>query len=365
KDSDFDGLPDQWETDNGYPLDSANELTEDEDGDGLATTVEWLLGSNPKSSDSDSDGVLDAEELRFGTDLEKADSKPFAHSLLFSGLGFDWDQNGKIDLLEVRTSPWNIGPKTDDDVDGFLNAFELSFGTDPFDSNSFPEILIGRTGQDVTVEWSQTPYSHLNFETSADLRHWDPLFGELVGSRNQYRFRLDETDTPLFFQQPLAWPITEDLSDDMDGDGISSLAEALAGLDNDDPNSSKEPLMVDTDANGEPDTTMDGDLYTLYSLLSGGLSAGKELSPQLASRFLMQSTFGPTLQDIEYLRKIGIEAWLEEQLYNLEPEFLSPKVMFLFRDAPPGGGGEFLRRNAQGKPEDIVFNPDNLRTGWA
>ncbi len=58
-DSDGDGMPDSWETANGFnPLDSSDAAT-DADHDGLSNYLEYMDSTQPKNNDTDGDGIVD------------------------------------------------------------------------------------------------------------------------------------------------------------------------------------------------------------------------------------------------------------------------------------------------------------------
>ena len=118
-DTDGDGIPDNLEIGEliNQPLDKDSDGTidalddtdnTDTDGDGLSDELEAKLGTNPKNSDSDGDGIEDNEEI--GAD----NSKPL-----------DTDENGVINALD-----------TDDDGDGLLTQFESTIGTNPLSKDS-------------------------------------------------------------------------------------------------------------------------------------------------------------------------------------------------------------------------------------
>jgi hypothetical protein len=76
----------------------------DEDQDGLMTSEEEELGTDPQNSDSDGDGASDSEELEYGTD---------------------------------PTDPTD-GPQTDTDGDGYTDYDEIDAGMDHTDPNEHP-----------------------------------------------------------------------------------------------------------------------------------------------------------------------------------------------------------------------------------
>ncbi len=76
KDSDNDGLPDEWELKYGLNPGDASDASTDLDNDGLQNIREYSLATNPKSADSDNDNVSDKEEIDKGTNPLDAVSKP-------------------------------------------------------------------------------------------------------------------------------------------------------------------------------------------------------------------------------------------------------------------------------------------------
>ncbi len=66
-DSDLDGMPDRWETDNGLTV-GTDDAALDLDGDGLSNERELVLGTRPQIMDSDSDNLDDGEETQRGAD---------------------------------------------------------------------------------------------------------------------------------------------------------------------------------------------------------------------------------------------------------------------------------------------------------
>jgi len=96
-DSDGDGLPDDYEVQNGLDPKDAIDALEDVDQDGLSALREYELGTDPNGKDSDGDGLSDGEEVN-GT--------PATNPLL-----------------------------ADSDGDGFSDSLELQIGSDPTDGN--------------------------------------------------------------------------------------------------------------------------------------------------------------------------------------------------------------------------------------
>jgi len=51
-DGDGDGVPDEWETQNGFDLADATDATQDIDGDGMTTHDEYVAGTDPRDENS-------------------------------------------------------------------------------------------------------------------------------------------------------------------------------------------------------------------------------------------------------------------------------------------------------------------------
>ncbi len=62
-DTDNDGMPDDWETDNGFDPDDGTDADGDADGDGLTNLEEFDHGTDPNDIDTDNDGLTDWDEV--------------------------------------------------------------------------------------------------------------------------------------------------------------------------------------------------------------------------------------------------------------------------------------------------------------
>jgi hypothetical protein len=65
-DSDGDGLPDLWETSNGFNPALASDATQDSDGDGLSNLAEFTAKTNPRAADTSGDGINDKLAMDLG-----------------------------------------------------------------------------------------------------------------------------------------------------------------------------------------------------------------------------------------------------------------------------------------------------------
>lgn len=89
-DSDGDGLPDEYELENGLNPNDGVDAFEDIDEDGLTALEEYNLGTNPRAADTDSDGIADGEEVIEGED-----------GVITNALSADTDEDGLNDGVEV------------------------------------------------------------------------------------------------------------------------------------------------------------------------------------------------------------------------------------------------------------------------
>ncbi len=121
-DTDGDGLPDSYETNNGLnPL--VNDGALDADGDGLTNLQEYIRGTNPKVKDSDGDGLQD------GTEVNSVGTLPSEP---------DTDRDGRTDGDEV-TGPIFTNPlDADSDNDTVDDGTEVQYGTNPNNPADFP-----------------------------------------------------------------------------------------------------------------------------------------------------------------------------------------------------------------------------------
>ena len=129
-----------------YELRIRDTLSDDNDRDGLSNQLELSIDClDPNHPDSDRDGISDGDERNiFGTSPCRADT----------------DGDGQSDGDEIRlgcSNPRNpaeavAGPEQDADGDGWTNAFENSFGTDPCDADTDGDTIIDSIDNCPTME---------------------------------------------------------------------------------------------------------------------------------------------------------------------------------------------------------------------
>jgi hypothetical protein len=108
-DTDKDGLPDGWETENGLDPnnDGIDDISQGPDGDndqdGLLNREEWEAGSDPNDADSDDDGVTDGGEVDQDSNPNDPQETPEAEWFVLTGT---YTQN----LVKARSRAINIPP---------------------------------------------------------------------------------------------------------------------------------------------------------------------------------------------------------------------------------------------------------------
>jgi len=122
-DDDGDGMPNDWEEDNGFDPDDPSDADADADQDGLTNLEEYEAGSDPTKKDSDGDGLSDGDEVNdHGTDPAEADS----------------DGDGLSDGDEIND--YGTDPNDEDsDGDGIPDGWEVDNGLDPTDEEDAEE----------------------------------------------------------------------------------------------------------------------------------------------------------------------------------------------------------------------------------
>jgi uncharacterized protein (DUF1800 family) len=369
-DNDNDGLPNVWETANTLDLNSAADAATDADGDGLNNRAEFFAGTNPRNVDTDGDGANDAIEVAEASNPKVASLKPpFSSGVPVSGT--DFNQNGLPDAWEAIYQTSGLQSGADTDGDGASNGTEAFWGTNPFDRQSNIALNFSRDGSDVVLTWTRADWKRQIVHRSTNMESWSPLAlsPTAQGANNVARItgQLANPNGRAFYQAT-----TQD--QDTDLDGVSDWDEVRLTNSNPNAGDSVRRSSVSMAANGQVLSTVPGDYAAFASRLRNALPGGNpaaQITPEQAARFLQQSSFGPTMMEIERVQALGYSGWIQDQI-NVQPVTLQrPYIEFIQRDLRGAQLDEtYLRANADdvgGENTSSAFargaisGPDQLR----
>lgn len=162
EDNDGDGLTQAEEQANG-----SSDLTMDSDEDGLSDGDEVLIhGSSPILRDTDGDGVEDKKELTDGTKLTDPDT----------------DDDGLNDGDELTYNADPLLP--DSDEDGFLDGYEVLTGKSPSDPDDKPS-LVAQVATAIEYTFPSAIGKSYRIESSKDLVTWNVVEGGIQGTGNE------------------------------------------------------------------------------------------------------------------------------------------------------------------------------------
>jgi uncharacterized protein (DUF1800 family) len=344
-DGDSDGMPDAWETTHTFNPGSASDATQDADSDGLSNLREYLSGTNPRDSDSDNDGADDGLELYNNADPLSAGSKPAGFE--FTGNIADLDGDGLSDAWTLWSGGKSRQANADTDGDGMSNLEESQAGTDPDDPTSRLDLRASRSGNDLALAWTDLPFKAHGVEKSIALSSWQPVTGlptpGISGGLRHLTIPGSALTPGTGYYRATVNPL------DTDGDGVEDWAEIK--ITGSSPSSASSMGQTITRANGQ---TLSGDAIAILERMQGsavnggspGSAAPGTPSAANASRFLMQSTFGPVPEDIAQVRSLGYEGWIDQQV-SLPPSYLSPYI-------------EQIKADAKGHHMDRTYNYNEL-----
>lgn len=129
-DEDGDGMPNRWEEEHGLDRTDPTDATEDADADGLNNLGEYTHGSDPSMTDSDGDTLNDGVEVH-------------THGTSPSSVDTDSDtMNDAFEILHGLNALDARDANEDADGDGFTNADEYHYDSDPTDAASQPQVQI-------------------------------------------------------------------------------------------------------------------------------------------------------------------------------------------------------------------------------
>jgi hypothetical protein len=200
-DTDFDGIPDDYERFAGTDL-FRNDAHEDLDGDGATNLAEYNAGTHPGVFDNVRGFAAESSPFRTDTRNIVADSDG-------DGLPDWWESAFAFPI-------GSHGPSDDPDGDGIENQMEFQNGTNPLEIENYSAM------QAVSPAFPVLTRVHA-FHLSRDL--------DLDGMPDWWELRYGMD------------PAVPDGEKDLDGDGLSALAEFMAGR-----NPNQDDLLTEVEA---------------------------------------------------------------------------------------------------------------------
>jgi uncharacterized protein (DUF1800 family) len=331
QDADGDGMPDLWEVRNGFDPRTSADPSADQDRDGLSNIMEYLSNTDPLLADSDGDGAQDTYELFQNSNPLQASSLPAFVKAAPTGRLDDVDRNDLSDFWEFAHSLKAADPRADLDKDGASNYQESIAGTNPNDPASVMSLSAVVSTNNFFCEWQSSAYRSYTLQASSNWVDWFDVGGSLSSGTSAGRLRREVTSIVTNSAALTAFRLAVTESDS-DGDMVPDWVEKLIGTDPGRPTGSRQNATIDSNGDGRADGFVWGDAVYTAELLGSGNPGTTNVSRVQAARLLAQATFGPTLEEIERVRLMGIEAWIDDQIYSQKPYLHQPYIEESTRD---------------------------------
>ena len=272
----------------------------------------------------------------------------------------DRDENGLADIWEARYTALGLAASDDSDGDGISNADESLAGTNPLDALSAFKIALTNVNEDtVRVGWPSAIHREHQLQSTASLdAGWTALMSAEEGSDTWREMDLDISQTTsAFFRVTSA-------SVDSDGDGVQDWIEQLMGSDPAEAHSAQSSTTYTDPDNPSSTVEFSGDL-SAFNEVFVEQSPSNIISEAQAARFLMQATFGPRYADIQEVRTVGIEGWIDgQQALPVTGNSLTSTYMdLIYNDWKSGTFSSSLTGYSYAGSDRI--NGINFPTAWA
>ncbi|MEN8663180.1 MAG: DUF1800 domain-containing protein [Lentimonas sp.] len=303
----------------------------DEIGDPIAK-VDVRVPCSDYLPNAGDDAFVFVDNVKLTVDIPATAPLP-PHPVHLEPTRMDANLNGFPDVWEALYGAYGLDPNADGDHDGVSNGDEATSGTDPFDANSRVSLNMGMSASnEKELTWPELYLRPHVIETSTDLGVNDPWQEVTLATtldEGERHATISDSALQRFYRASV-------LESDGDGDSIPDWIEGYLGfyIGSGGENSSSQSKSYDTTGDGSPDTTLSGDLASFNEIYQE-LDPAQQMTDAQAARFLIQTSFGPTYEDIQYLKMIGPTAWIKEQM-SLPKTYTTPYILALKADLDAG-----------------------------
>lgn len=209
RDTDGDGMGDQFEADHGLDPNDASDRDTDLDGDTLTNFEEFELRTDPSSSDTDGDGLADNVETDTGVwvDATNTGTHPLKPDTDTDGLrdGAETNTGVFVDATDTGTDPHD----PDTDGDGAKDGLEVEAGTDPRDSLDVASAIFG--GAPFLTTHVDAAGDQISDIDSAKAATAGELEGESIIVETPFIHFHDNANAPIFHSLSRAYPLWDPL----------------------------------------------------------------------------------------------------------------------------------------------------------
>ena len=238
-DSDGDGLPDSWETENGLNPNNADDATMDADQDGLTNLEEYLLSTNPNNQDSDGDGINDLNDVTGSSDSGGTEPGTEAGSV-----PYDFETTDKLGNWDFSSnSPWAV--TTEQAASGNASLASGTISDNQSSDVSLSEALkTGTLSFDYKVS-SEEGFDYLQFYFNDELKE------QWSGEVNWAKYSMEVTEGT----HKLMWRYVKDeeVKDGADKAWIDNVELKVPDEPGDGGDSPKKHVAYDYDGDGKAD----------------------------------------------------------------------------------------------------------------
>ncbi|MEM7010586.1 MAG: DUF1800 family protein [Verrucomicrobiota bacterium] len=211
----------------------------------------------------------------------------------------DLNNDGFSDIWQIQFNALALDPNADADGDGATNLEEALAGTNPFDANSrIGPVEMRRAGNNWQVRWNGVVGKNYLIQTANLVGGvWSNSGSPVAGTAGLMSQNVSLNGSTGFAR-------IEVQQVDGDGDGLFAWEEIAFGYS--DSNSFSNGSVSQNDYDVARQRVVDDGRF-------GGFPGSIDPQERTAARFLAQASFGGTYEEIQRVKQIEMEAWIDEQ----------------------------------------------------